>query len=88
MLCCAVLCRTGYQVRGAEDVSAGTKILLTGDEQFILNISSSQQAPGQLTLSDVQRSKANVVDGPMTPQATDGISVFVIDKVLRSGECY
>jgi hypothetical protein len=50
-----------------------------------MNISSSPAA-GQLALSDVQRSKANVVEGPITPQNPAGVSVFVTDKVLRSGE--
>jgi hypothetical protein len=69
---------------------------LTGDEQYILRIAPAAAAAGtragaaatgsKLVLTDVQKSKANVLDGPFTPQAPDGLSVYLIDKVLRSGE--
>lgn len=87
MLCPAVL-SAGYQVRGAEDVVGSSRVLLTGDEQYTMKIGTaagSRAAGGNLTLSDVQKSTANVVDGPITPD-NNSIAVFVIDKVLRSGE--
>lgn len=96
MLCTAVL--TGYQVQSS-DITGGNKTLLTGDDQYILRIasaaataaaggrSSAGSTSNKMVLTDVQQSKANVVDGPFVPENNDGISVYLIDKVLRSGEC-
>lgn len=100
MLSRAVL--AGFQLQDPADVADGTKILLTGDEQYILRVAPAAAAAGaaatragaagaagagsKLVLTDVQRSTANVIDGPFTPQDTDGLSVYLIDKVLRSGE--
>jgi hypothetical protein len=81
MLCCSA----GYQVRGAEDVVGSSRVLLTGDEQYTMKIAPAAGESSKLTLSDVQKSSANIVDGPITPD-NNSIAVFVIDKVLRSGE--
>lgn len=91
MLCPSVL--AGYQVQSS-DVAGGNKTLLTGDDQYILRIASAA-AGGRtagsnnrsMVLTDVQQSKANVVDGPFVPENNDGMSVYLVDKVLRSGEC-
>jgi hypothetical protein len=110
-----VLC-PGYQLPGPEAVANGTKVLLTGDEQYILRIgpasaaaaaaaaaagrSSNSNGPStaaagagtgrssnsKMVLTDVQKSKANIIDGPFTPESTPGMSVYLVDKVLRSGE--
>lgn len=86
--CCAVLC-PGYQLQGPDAVANSTKVLLTGDEQYILRIGPSPagKSSSKMVLTDVQKSKATIVDGPFTPESTPGVSVFLIDKVLRSGEC-
>lgn len=83
----------GYQLQGSDAVANGTKVLLTGDEQYILRIGpspagkSSSSSSSKMVLTDVQKNKANIIDGPFTPDSTPGVSVFRIDKVLRSGEC-
>jgi hypothetical protein len=100
-VCCAAPCfAVGFQLQDPADVADGTKILLTGDEQYILRIAPAAAAAGtsatragaaaaassKLVLTDVQKSKATELDGPFTPQDTDGLSVYLVDKVLRSGE--
>jgi hypothetical protein len=102
-VCCAAPCfAVGFQLQDPADVADGNKILLTGDEQYILRIApaaaaaaagtsatragAAAAASSKLVLTDVQKSKATELDGPFTPQDTDGLSVYLVDKVLRSGE--
>lgn len=80
----------GYQLQGPDAVANGTKVLLTGDEQYILRIGPSpagSRSSSKMVLTDVQKSKANIIDGPFTPESTPGVAVFIVDKVLKSGEC-
>lgn len=65
-------------------------MLLTGDEQYFLRAVAAPKGGsggGGPSIKDVQRSQANIVEGPMIPKDAGSISVFVIDKVLKSGEC-
>lgn len=74
----------GYQVQGVDDVADGSRVLLTGDEQYILRM--NRGTGNKVVLSDVQKGKATVLDGPIIPENADGVSVYIIDRVLKSGE--
>lgn len=71
---------TGYQITGSE-VTKSNKVAATGDDNYILRLSRS--STGKLTVEDVQGNKATVLSGPVK---AGKINVFVIDKVLLSGE--
>eukprot|EP00775_Hariotina_reticulata_P011855 gene11855-11999_t len=72
----------GHQVALA-DVSKGPKLAATGDDNFIVRLNKG--ASGALTVQDAQGSTATVAAGPFT---TGKLTIFVIDKVLMSGNYF
>jgi hypothetical protein len=68
-------------VTGTE-ADKGPKKAATGDENFIVSLTKG--AGGKMAVRDVQGNVAGVVSGPTK---VGKLSVYVIDKVLMSGEC-
>jgi hypothetical protein len=68
-------------VTGTE-ADKGPKKAATGDENFIVTLTKG--AGGKMAVRDVQGNVAGVVSGPVK---VGKLSVYVIDKVLMSGEC-
>lgn len=77
---------TGYELQGASDVSGGSKVLLTGDEQYILRLAPGRTAASSVVLTDVQKGSASLVEGPFVARDIQSLPVYIIDKVLKSGE--
>ncbi|WIA13196.1 hypothetical protein OEZ85_006788 [Tetradesmus obliquus] len=72
----------GYQVSGT-DADKGPKKAATGDENFIVTLVKGPG--GKLAVKDVQGNVAGVVSGPVK---VGKVSVFVIDRVLMSGNYF
>jgi hypothetical protein len=72
---------SGYQVTGTE-ADKGPRKAATGDDNFIVTLIKG--TGGKLAVKDVQGNVAGVVSGPVK---VGKVSVYVIDKVLMSGEC-
>jgi uncharacterized surface protein with fasciclin (FAS1) repeats len=68
-------------VTGTE-ADKGPRKAATGDENYILTLIKGPG--GKLAVKDVQGDVAGVVSGPVK---VGKLSVYVIDKVLKSGEC-
>lgn len=70
----------GYQVTGSE-VAKDTKRAGTGDDNYFLRLAKG--TTGKLSVEDVQGNMAAILSGPVK---AGKINVYVIDKVLLSGE--
>lgn len=73
-------CAAGHQVTLAT-VATAPKVAATGDDNFIVKLTKSTS--GALSVQDAQSNTASAVAGPLT---AGKLTIFVIDKVLMSGE--